>query len=229
MKTIKDLGLKFRGKSQWIYFRSFKPGYAPYTLCQDEVIELTYVFKNLFMSLRAIIEKNLKVDFENGNTLYRVYDEIQDLWLNFEESVRISDARRITPVINDDILIEKIKKNKYLNGVSEFDPVCLSSVINDKEYERPILTRLIIFAEKNTGMVMNQDMMLPEIDDIEQILNNFVNVLINIGRVKTLYVRDEYISDILSDLCNRVNIELRVSQKLPSIDKFVDSINGGMF
>ena len=50
-----------------------------------------------------------------------------------------------------------------------------------------------------------------------------------LGRVKTLYVRDEYISDILSDLCSRVNIELRESQKLPSIDKFVDSINGGMF
>ena len=30
--VIKDLGLKFRGKNQWIYFESYKEGYFPYIL-----------------------------------------------------------------------------------------------------------------------------------------------------------------------------------------------------
>ena len=29
LKVIKNLGLKFRGKNEWIYFRSFETGYVP--------------------------------------------------------------------------------------------------------------------------------------------------------------------------------------------------------
>ena len=40
-KTIKDLGYKYRGKNQWLYFMSFEPGYYPYNLDKDEVLRMS--------------------------------------------------------------------------------------------------------------------------------------------------------------------------------------------
>ena len=73
LKLIKDLGLKFRGKNNWIYFHHFKKGYIPYMLDQEEVLLQTEILRNLHMALRSYIEEGLEVDFENGNTLMRIY------------------------------------------------------------------------------------------------------------------------------------------------------------
>lgn len=229
IKTIKDLGLKFRGRNQWIFFRSFKPGYVPYFLNEEEVIELTNVFKNLFMSLRALIEQNLKVNFEEGHTLYRMFDKKKSLWLNFEGPLQIPERKVSIPVIKNDVLIEKIKRKKHLNNAVEFDTIYLNAVIDDKKYERPIFPRLIIFADKNTGMLLHQNMMLPEENDVEQILNNFIDVLLNIGIPNAIYVRDEYLSEMISDLCKKVKIEIIVSERLPSIDEFAEAFSNEQF
>ena len=218
LKVIKDLGLKFRGRNQWIYYRSFKPNYTPYILEQDEVIELTYVFKNLFMSLKAMIEKNLKIDFEEGNSLYRMYDKEQDLWLNFEGPMQIPNRQSMTIIIEDELLIENIKKQKYLKNAVEFDTVFINSVVEDKKYERPIMPKMIVIADSKTGIMLHYNIMLPEDDEIKQIFDLFIDFIMNRGKPKTIYVRDEYIHDLLSDLCKKINTKIIISEELPSID-----------
>jgi hypothetical protein len=222
--VIKDLGLKFRGRNQWIYYRSFKPNYAPYMLDQDEVIELTYVFQNLFMSLKAMIENNLKINFEEGNSLYRMYDKEQDLWLNFEGPMQIPNRGSMTIVLEDELLIENIKKQKYLKNAVEFDTVFINSVVEDKKFERPIMPKLIVIADSKTGILLHYNVMLPEDDEIQQILDFFIDFILDKGKPKTIYVRDEYMQDLLSDLCKKINTKILISEELPSIDTFAESI-----
>jgi len=224
LKVIKDLGLKFRGRNQWIYYRSFKPNYAPYMLDQDEVIELTYVFQNLFMSLKAMIENNLKINFEEGNSLYRMYDKEQDLWLNFEGPMQIPNRGSMTIVLEDELLIENIKKQKYLKNAVEFDTVFINSVVEDKKFERPIMPKLIVIADSKTGILLHYNVMLPEDDEIQQILDFFIDFILDKGKPKTIYVRDEYMQDLLSDLCKKINTKILISEELPSIDTFAESI-----
>ena len=224
LKVIKELGLKFRGRNQWVYYRSFKPNYSPYILDQDEVIELTCVFQHLFMSLKAVIENNLKINFEEGNSLYRIYDKGEDLWLNFEGPMRIPNRQSMTLVIDNELLIEKLKKQKYLKNAVEFDTVFINSVVEDKKYERPIMPKLIVIADKKTGILIEHNMMMPEGDQIKQILDFFVGFIMKSGKPKSIYVRDEYIHDLLSDLCKRINIKIIISEKLLSIDPFAENI-----
>ncbi len=224
LKVIKDLGLKFRGRNQWIYYRIFKPNYAPYMLDQDEVIELTYVFQNLFMSLKAMIENNLKINFEEGNSLYRMYDKEQDLWLNFEGPMQIPNRGSMTIVLEDELLIENIKKQKYLKNAVEFDTVFINSVVEDKKFERPIMPKLIVIADSKTGILLHYNVMLPEDDEIQQILDFFIDFILDKGKPKTIYVRDEYMQDLLSDLCKKINTKILISEELPSIDTFAESI-----
>jgi hypothetical protein len=191
---------------------------------QDEVIELTYVFQNLFMSLRAMIEKNLKIDFEEGNSLYRIYDKEQDLWLNFEGPMQIPNRRSMTIVVEDDLLIEKMKKQKYLKNAVEFDTAFINSVVEDKKYERPIMPKLLVIADSKTGIMLHYNVMLPEDDEIQQIVDFFIDFILSRGKPRTIYVRDEYMQDLLSDLCKRINIKILISEELPSIDMFAERI-----
>lgn len=46
-----------------------------------------------------------------------------------------------------------------------------------------------------------------------------------LGRPKTIFVRDEYIESLLSDLCKRAEINLKIKGNLKCIDEFVRSFS----
>lgn len=220
LQVIKDLGLKFRGKNEWIYFRSFETGYAPYILDAPQVVKLTLVLQQLYMALKALIEGKIKVNFESGNILYRKYDDESKLWLTFEPPNIIPPRIRTTPVLTDELLLAKLNKLKATRNEIELDTLYLNAVINDKEFEKPILGNLLIIADCKSGMLIDQNMLSPKDEVIEHIFGIFINYLMQKGKPKTVYVRDEYIQDCLKDLCERIGVLLKVKGKLRAIDTF---------
>lgn len=83
-KTIKELGYKYRGKNQWLYFMSFEPGYYPYNLDQDEVLRMTEHFQDLEFALQYYEKMDVPVDFEKGNMFYFEFGKDKKTW-NFGE------------------------------------------------------------------------------------------------------------------------------------------------
>jgi hypothetical protein len=221
LKLIKDLGLKFRGKNNWIYFHSFKKGYMPFVLDEEEVIRETEVLQHLYMSLKAFIEHGLKVDFENGMSLVRTYDNDEELWLNFEAPIPLHPEPYPEIILQDDLLIAKLNKQKVVNDSIEIDITYLNAVVNDKKYDRPVNPRICIIASRTNGMIIDQSMLSPDDDEIQAIFNMVVNYISNIGKPKTIFVRDEYIMSILKNLCERINIELKIKGRLKVVDNFV--------
>lgn len=229
LKLIKDLGLKFRGKNNWLYFHSFKKGYVPYILDQEEVLRETEILKHLYMSLRAYIVEELKVDFEKGNTLMRMYSPKDELWLNFEAPLQIPADQYIVPALKDEVLVSKLDKLKQSRAVWELDIAYLGSTINDKKYDRPINSRICILSEKKSGMIINQTMLTPMDNDIQVIFNTIIPPMMDLGRPSKILVRDEYIFYILKDLCERTKIKLEMSGRLAAIDSFIRMFSNRMF
>lgn len=223
LKVIKDLGLKFRGKTEWIYFRSFETGYEPYILDEPQVVRLTNVFKQLYRALKHFIEGITKVDFESGNILYRKYDDELKLWLTYEAPNVIPPRLRMTPVINDELLLVKLNKLKTTRNEIELDTLYLNIVINDKEFERPFLGKLLIIADRTSGMLIDQNMLSPKDEVTENIFGIFINYLMQAGKPKIVYVRDKYMQDYLENLCERIGVSLKVKGKLKAIDAFEKS------
>ncbi|HHU32639.1 MAG: DUF7309 domain-containing protein [Zhaonellaceae bacterium] len=220
LEVIKSIGLKFRGKNEWIYFRSFEPGYAPYMLDELQVVKLTQVLQNLYMSLEALVEGKVKVDFDSGNILYRRYDEESRLWLTHGGPNLIPPRRRINPVLTDELLLAKFKKQKSIKNEIELDTLYLNSIIDDKEFEKPILGRLLLIADCKSRRILDQHLLSPKDDVIQNIFGIFINYLLHEGKPKTVYVRDHYIEDYLQDLCEKLGISLKVKGKLKTIDFF---------
>lgn len=221
LKLIKELGLKFRGTNNWIYFHSFKKGYLPYILDQEEVIQETEILKHLYMSLRAYINEGLDVDFEKGNTLMRMYSPENELWLNFEAPILVPSKKYSMPVLEDEVLISKLGKMKQNNQVWELDIAYLGSTINDRKFERPINGRICILGERKNGLIINQDFVSPLDDDIQVIFNVVIFPIFEYGRPTKILIRDDFIYYILKDLCDRVKIKLEVKGKLKVIDTFI--------
>jgi len=223
LKVIKDLGLKFRGKNEWIYFRSFETGYAPYILDEPQVVQLTIVFHQLYLSLKYFIENRIKVNFESGNILYRRYDEASKLWLTSEAPNIIPPVVRMSPAIDDELLLVKLSKLKATNNEVEFDTLYLNIVINDKEFDKPFLGNMLIIADCKSGVIIDQNMLSPNDEVIENILGIFINYLKQTGKPKAVYVRDDYMKGFLENLCGRIGVVLKVKGKLKAIDSFEKS------
>lgn len=223
LKLIKDLGLKFRGKNNWTYFHSFQKGYVPYMLNEEEVLQETEVLQHLYMALKAHLEHGIKVEFDNGNTLMRIYSPEDDLWLNFEAPIQIPPRQYMIPVLEDEILITQLRKIKASRIEWELDIAHLYTTVNDKKYDRPVSGRICILTDKNNGMVIDQNMLTPMDDDIQAIFNIVIYNIFEHGRPTKIFVRDEEIYYKVEDLCKRTNINLEIRGRLDAIDSFVEA------
>lgn len=225
LEIIKELGYKFRGKDNWIYFNSHEPGYTPYILDSEEVVLLTEVFKNLFMAIKAYIENDLKVNFNNGETLLRRYDEKDKLWYNHNAPMLVKQIEYPVPVLQDELLITKLSKEKCNNGKIEIDLLYLNTPINNKSLERPILPKMIVLIDCLSGSIIDYNILEQKDDDAYEIIGCLINYITQLGRPKTIFVRDYYIQSLLTDLCKKTKVQLKVKNNLDFIDEFIGSFN----
>ncbi|MEG2018116.1 MAG: hypothetical protein RR128_06605 [Clostridium sp.] len=231
LKLIKDLGLKFRGKNNWIYFRAIEPGYIPYMLDEEEVLNLTEILRHLYMALKAM-ERGVVVDFEGGNTLARTYDEESELWLNYEIPIHeiLSIGNEINydiPVLGDELLVKRLKNLKNSNTSLELDIAFLNSTVKDKNFDKPFLTRLAMIVDRKRGTVLAHYMMTPQNEVIvkENLLGTIIDYSLQVGKPKEIWVRDKMMAAMISGLCEQIGINMKVSGYLKGIDTVVESFD----
>jgi hypothetical protein len=222
LQLIKDMGLKFRGRNEWIYFRSFKRGYQPHMLDKEEVAAATEILRQLFMAIKAFVEQRFEVDFEGGETLFRRYDAKEKLWYTFPAPLILPPREYPVPLIEDQLLVSRLKKKKATATELEIDPVVLGTVVNDKKYDRPVMPLLLVVADHKNGMVLWHEMLTPEDDEMQVILGTVVEYIMQMGRPKAIFIRDKRTQAILSDLCSRTGIPLKVKGSLKAIDSFLN-------
>jgi hypothetical protein len=192
LEIIKDLGFKFRGKNKWIYFRSFESGYVPYILDENQVLKFTEILKHLYMAIKAL-NNGISVDFEKGNTLVRRYDEKSKLWLNHQAPVFYPQVQYPIAILQDELLVQRANNQKSTNIKLEFDIAYLNSSIKDKNYDKPIATRICILADVKTNMVLDQFMIEPKDNEVKAVFDMAFNYIMQRGKPKTIIVRDTYI------------------------------------
>lgn len=73
MRVIRELGLSFRGKNNWIYFVRYEKGYMPYSLNQEEVALCTKYLEKFLEALKSYQKEHLKAFYSN-HMLYVYYD-----------------------------------------------------------------------------------------------------------------------------------------------------------
>lgn len=213
-KIIKNLGLKFRGRNEWPYFRSMKPGFVPWYINSEEADLAIAALQNFTMAFVSYAKGAIKVDFEDNETLLRFYSPDMEMWYNL--AFKMPPAPFIVPrlIISDEFLIaklKKIKKNKTKIGF-------LMSYIPSPSYEgknsRLKMARVIALFDMDEGEPLSQTIS----DEYESlgsaIINTLADYIENNGKPLSISVPDEDTANYIGDFAKKVGIKLIESEKL---------------
>jgi hypothetical protein len=218
--VIKQLGLKFRGRNEWPYFRSMKPGFMPWYINHEEAELTIAALQNFAMACLAYAKNGLEIDFDNGETLLRFYDSEADVWYNAVIKMPLAPFIQPKMVITDDILINKLKKKRQSKAKLGLAITYIPMPVQEKN-ERPRIPRMAALADMGSGKLIDQvtDMEYETIGvAITELLTRYVE---KNGRPASIAVSEEDVRDYIDDFATKLGIKLLEDERLSALGGMV--------
>lgn len=226
-EIIKNLGLKFRGRGNWIYFESFKKRYSPYLPDEREVKVLVETFENLFMSVRAVREDRIHINWDNGEIMYRRYNKEREEWNTFAVPRPITKRKYPEYKLSDEIQKARLRKKPKINCELSMDFVYMNAAIRDEAYDRPVNTLLLVIMDEISDYIIHMELIKPEEDLAEKALQFFCAFTDQNGRAKAVRYRNPWIAAALKETCRYCGIKLTKSS-LRTMDKMLQMMREQM-
>lgn len=203
-KVIKELGFKFRGRNNWIYFKSFHVGEIPQDLNEKEVPFLIGVYKKLLKIIDLVVAVP---DVSHTNHSLRAIRLINDKKI---ETIAISDvypflqetAVKAIPYENE-LILHKLRQCKKNN-----DQLELTYLYPEVSEDNIHFIPLLFGVSERLGMpilaefVQNQETLYQV---MFQSLNDYI---LEQGRPRAIHVRLEDLAKHLADYCQKLGIML---------------------
>lgn len=223
-KVMKELGLKFRGKGEWIYFLSFKRRYVPFTPDAEEVEDLIAAYRGLTAAVNDFRENQIPVDYEKGEYIWSIYNEKEKAW-KYEIHGLPDKGSKEYPIVEleDEILKKKLQKRPFVEGELQIDFVYLNQGVKEKGYDRPINPLLFLVVDGDSGMVVTANLLSPDEDEIDVTLSFFVQFIEQCGRIEVVSARNPWVFSALEDLCEYCGIQL-VDEEMPEMEEALENM-----
>lgn len=215
-ELTKECGFSFRGKKNWITFRTYNPGLAP-DIPQFVDVEL----------MKAIIVAMMDVTHKRQNgwhyppimlnqfPAFRVEEDGAIEW----EGILTVEKKNNQPIeveIND-IELAQVKKKPKSSYQFEFDLFYMPFPVSENG-ERPIYPVITVVADRGTQQIIGQDMIpFPKTTHMQQSI--FWNLLKELSMKPAKFYVTKEMKQALQPVAKLAGIELVVSQ-LPIIKEF---------
>ncbi len=223
-KIIKDLGYKYRGKNQWLYFMSFEPGYDPYNLDKDEVLRMSQYMHDLELALTYYQENTISVDFEKGNMFHVILDDKDNVVCGREEPLPFVTFQFGSLCIDDEELLSELKTVPHCDAVLEADVSAPGMSVADKKYDRPANMALALLGDANSGMMLKFEMVRPKENGVVILAEILIGFIFQFGAPREVRVSNEIIEAGLEQICDVCGIKLRRVKRLRGLDEFVEGL-----
>lgn len=217
---IKKLGLRFRGNGNWIYFKTFEKKSFPSLPNYGEVKMLIETYKGLIETLKH--EEYQESIFDKGDIIYTQKDE-DNHWFSYTVPRPMEPERYNTILVNDSNLIDYFKNMDDSDLELAIDMDYMMVPTNDKGFERPINPLAYIVFDLRNDQILHFDLIHPDQEDYEVIMNNFLGAIEHFGKPKHVYARNPYILNWLDFICEKLDIPL-VEDDLEEIDDIFNTL-----
>jgi hypothetical protein len=157
--TIRELGLKYRGRGRWPLFRRTIPGYLPWHLDADEAVFLTMALRNVMDMASKAASGETVLHSESGPSLVltRVFrgGAWQDQWEPFElpqppAPVPYPDAERL----------QRLAQSKSKGPeVWELAFFYLPTPMQEEKGERPYLPMMALVVDRDSSLVLSTEIL----------------------------------------------------------------------
>jgi hypothetical protein len=221
---IKSLGLKYRGRSAWPQFRSYRNGYAPWYIEKYEADFLRYILEQVLVVAPRVREQPDILDPHNDHHyLVRVARHTGD-GLTWEDKVLPVEEPGLAgvPVQIDVDLIKRAKRLPRGRFRVEADLFMLLTNVGKKD-ERPYFPYVLMLVDSTHDKILSLDILSP-VPSIEQmwatIAPTVLEKLVENGSLPTeIRVRDNLLYGMVKLFANELNVNMTQAQWLPALDR----------
>lgn len=222
--VLKELGLRFRGHNEWVYFRAMTPGTFPWFINAEQAELLLESLQNLFMLCKCYMEGNLKVDFNAGETLVRYYDAPKKTWYNTVIPQLLIPRPRFEMQLADELALARMKKQKKTGNALELEWLYLPIPIQENRKVQPYAVHLTLMLDRESGYILKQHMAGPDEEPLTAPPSMLVDYIMEYGRPGAVYVRTEEQASLLEHTCKTVGVKLIFGQKMTQTNECLESL-----
>lgn len=217
---IKQLGLRFRGKNNWIHFTSRQPGYLPSIPDAEEVATLIPLFDQLKTALIELEEKDYTFYDGSDAAYYKSYDKATRTWTAKPQFIDWDDLALEYEVITQLDIPDHLLNMKPTSQIWEFDIAYLGTGYPDETTGRffnmiaaSILDQESLFALTFDVLHRNDDF---AIDSLDLLLNSIEDH----GMPKEVHIRNPRLFHAIKDTCKRIHLPIKIAS-LDNSDAFL--------
>lgn len=231
MEVIKSLGLKFRGKKHWPRFRSHRPGCIPWFINSAECRFITAIIRQaIVVADRCRDNHGLLIDKPDRILIRTLKGSGKSAdWCDTYSPV-IDPSRTYTSYsLTDELNVRKILKTaKKTNAIWEADTFYLMNPIKEKKDDRPYLPTVFLIVESEEAIVIGYELIAYMSEDALKCVDRLVVTIEQTKCVpKTVVVEKKELYYCLLDVCQQLNLELKLVDKLkvlPEIRKEISRL-----
>lgn len=224
LDKLRELGISFRGKNEWIQFVSIRPGYAPYMIDKDEVILLKAFFEQFNEFINDYTKGKINFVYEDGNVVYRNFIESNNVYSYKQQSLDLSpDVNKIKHIHDEDV-IDLVKRMPTTDSELELDLVYIDTAIYDENLDRPAIGRIVVLGENSSESILGVKVVLPNKNPAKEIYDLLTQKITEHGRPRVIYCKRDICYDLLLDFCRKTEIKLERISNLVLVDELVKAI-----
>lgn len=204
-----------------IYFRVYQPGFTPWYISSDELNLLTMGITDFLKADQILGERpfnpakeTVRYTENNGEPTVAVAP--------FDESLK----EKQPPVVKDDFYIARLKRLKKHGRCLEIDNCYMNTPVGSGLGPIPFFPKLCIIADADQGYIADQCIFEEGANEEEAFFEFIAKYFNENGLPRKINIRGAALGLLLSDLCDRLSIDLQENKQLAIIDDFLAMIGG---
>lgn len=225
-EIIKRLGLRFRGANAWPAFRSYRPGYLPWFLEDDEIEVLRLILEQVLDVAPRVKDDPALVNASDSHTfLVRVQRAQPPTWEDQRMDIMPPEPERIESFI-DPKLIDKVRSSPKSRSNIELDLFLVPTPVREGE-GRPLLPYMLLSVDARNGVIIGQSLLTA--DPSLQVMwsgvpQRVLGQLLEAGRLPSeITVRSGVLPDLLRPLAT-MGIKVKSARHLAKLDSAKNSL-----
>lgn len=224
---IKSYDVPFRGRKSWPSFMSYKPGYYPWLMDDEEArlmllgIERSFeVYEEIMGGLELpdmLFDEEVLVKVPREENGVFIFDN-QVVGLEEEEN---DVGETVAPLAISELELKRVEKLKTMQASIEFSMEYVNMPVQEDPDQRPIFPLLVLAVDRTQGMAIYYNLLTESPDPgVQQ--SEFVKMIESLEGIPENIMIDHQTARVLEPLFEKVNINVDVYSDLPLIRQVMD-------
>ena len=200
-------------------FTSFEPGFVPWPLNDDEAELLTLIYKQATELLKWFRAERPKMSFVMLDSPTRRYSN--GIWINEIRQIKLTPPPPKIIEPPDEMSLYRARSAPMTGAYWELEVIQLLESTQDDEQDRPYYPTLIMLANQGANEVSEVRAIPPGHDITAEVTDLLLDMIISRGKPQRIYVQSRQLYDMLSYICDDMDVSVELVRFLSSINFYV--------